>query len=342
MGLVEIGQARPKPLTTLLNISRKYSLWVYQWGLACCAIEMGAALRLAPLRRDAPRRHPASRPAPARPTSSSSPAPSPTRWRPAIKRLYEQMPDPKYVISMGSCANCGGPYWDSYSVTKGVDQIIPVDVYVPGLPAAARGAARGHRAAAGAHQERGHGRALARASRLSSADADRRRRRRPTTTPRPRSRPGAPRDELREALARRASRPSSATPSSSSHIQPGDDLWVRVAPRRVARGRAVAASEQLGCDYFCFLSAIDWMPSPVRSRQEARTTRPSRRRPERRRAMTPGYAGGETRFQVFARVVDTRAARRRHAQGRRARRRPRRRSRGSPVYPGADWHEREA
>lgn len=136
MGLADkglLGGKKVKPVTWLLNYSRKYSLWMFQWGLACCAIEMGAAL--------ASPRYDMMRigviPFPASPRQADLVVISGTvtdKMVPAIKRLYDQMPDPKYVISMGSCANCGGPYWDSYSVTKGIDQILPVDVYVPGCP----------------------------------------------------------------------------------------------------------------------------------------------------------------------------------------------------------------
>ena len=159
MGLVDRGRM-PGAISKLMNLGRSYSMWVYQWGLACCAIEMGAAfgsprydvMRLGVI------------PLPASPRQADLVVISGTvtdKMAPSVLRLWEQMPEPKYVISMGSCANCGGPYWDSYSVTKGVDQLIPVDIYVPGLPAAARGAARGHRAAAAADQERGRRRQVA-------------------------------------------------------------------------------------------------------------------------------------------------------------------------------------
>jgi NADH-quinone oxidoreductase subunit B len=121
-----------EPIRYVLNWGRRYSLWVFNFGLACCAIEFIATsmgrhdfIRLGVI----PFAH--------GPRQADLMVVSGTvtdKMAPAIKRLYDQMPEPKYVISFGSCSNSGGPYWDSYSVTKGVEQIIPVDVYVPGCP----------------------------------------------------------------------------------------------------------------------------------------------------------------------------------------------------------------
>src|SRR5439155_13208352 len=116
VGLVERGRV-PKPLTWLLNYSRKYSLWMFQWGLACCAIEMGAAL--ASPRYDMMRL--GVIPFPASPRQADLVVISGTvtdKMAPAIKRLYEQMPDPKYVSSMGACAKCCSPYRDSSAGIK--------------------------------------------------------------------------------------------------------------------------------------------------------------------------------------------------------------------------------
>ncbi|MGA7838340.1 MAG: NADH-quinone oxidoreductase subunit NuoB [Ignavibacteriaceae bacterium] len=116
----------------LLNWARLSSLWQMSFGLACCAIEMMAT---SASHYDFDRFGVIPCPSPRQCDAIIISGTVTLKMAIRIKRLYEQMPDPKYVISMGSCSNCGGPYWEhGYHVLKGVDRVIPVDVYVPGCP----------------------------------------------------------------------------------------------------------------------------------------------------------------------------------------------------------------
>ena len=130
-----INTAPEMALTTtvddFLNWTRKSSVWYMMFGLACCAIEM---MQTGGPRSDLDRFGMAPR---ATPRVSDLIIVSGTltlKMALRTKVLYDQMPDPKYVVSMGSCANCGGLFQLAYSVCDGVDKVIPVDVYVPGCP----------------------------------------------------------------------------------------------------------------------------------------------------------------------------------------------------------------
>lgn len=119
-------------IDNLINWARSNSPWFFQFGLACCAIEMMAA---AAPRHDLERFGAMPRASPRQSDVMIVAGTVTLTMATRIKRLYEQMANPKYVISMGSCANSGGPYWQhGYHVLKGVDLVVPVDVYVPGCP----------------------------------------------------------------------------------------------------------------------------------------------------------------------------------------------------------------
>jgi len=121
-------------LTTVdqaVNLARANSLWYLLMGLACCSIEL---MQTGGPRADIDRFGSLFRATPRQSDLMIVAGTVTLKMASRLRRLYDQMAEPKYVIAMGSCANCGGPFDLSYSVVRGVDKIIPVDVYLPGCP----------------------------------------------------------------------------------------------------------------------------------------------------------------------------------------------------------------
>ena len=115
----------------LFNWARSGSLWPMTFGLACCAVEM---IHSAASRYDTDRYGMLFRPSPRQSDVMIVAGTLTNTMAPALRKVYDQMAEPRWVLSMGSCANGGGYYHYSYAVVRGCDRIVPVDVYVPGCP----------------------------------------------------------------------------------------------------------------------------------------------------------------------------------------------------------------
>jgi len=125
------GKLLDKILHRFLNWAKRHSLWPLHFGIMCCAIEMAATSD--PI-YDIERHGVIYRSSPRQVDVLLLTGPISHKLVPSIKRLYQQMPDPKWVVAMGECTICGGPYYDSYCVINGAQTLIPVDIYIPGCP----------------------------------------------------------------------------------------------------------------------------------------------------------------------------------------------------------------